>query len=79
MNSSPHRDLNQLICGYGYSQCVYVAAKLGIADLLAHGPRSINDLAEETGTHPQSLYRVLRCSPASEFLPKSQAVPSDSG
>ena len=60
MNSSPHRNLNQLICGYGHSQCVYVAAKLGIADLLADGPRSIEDLAEETGTHPQALYRVLR-------------------
>ncbi len=60
MKSSPHRDLNQLICGYGYSQCSYVAAKLGIADLLANGPRSIDYLAEETATHPQALYRVLR-------------------
>jgi hypothetical protein len=58
--NSPRRDLNQLICGYGYSQCVYVAAKLGIADLVANGPRSINDLAELTATHPQSLYRVMR-------------------
>jgi hypothetical protein len=60
VNSAPHRDLNQLICGYGYSQCVYVAAKLGIADLLANGPQSIDDLAEETATHPQALYRVMR-------------------
>jgi hypothetical protein len=52
--------LNQLICGYWHSQCVYVAAKLGIADLLANGPLSIDDLAVRTGTHPPSLFRVLR-------------------
>jgi len=37
-----------------------VAAKLGIADLLANGPRSSGDLAELTKAHAPSLYRVLR-------------------
>jgi hypothetical protein len=60
VNFSPHRDLKQLIRGYGYSQCVSVAAKLGIADLLADGPRLISDLAEQTATHPRSLYRLMR-------------------
>jgi hypothetical protein len=35
-------------------------AKLGIADLLSEGPVSAADLARATGTHEQSLYRVLR-------------------
>jgi O-methyltransferase domain/Dimerisation domain len=52
--------LDQLICGYWHSQCVYVAAKLGIADLLANGPLSIAELAQRTGAHPMSLYRLLR-------------------
>ncbi len=35
-------------------------AHLGIADLLAAGPRDVSALARETGTHEPSLYRVLR-------------------
>ena len=77
MDSSPQEHVNQLICGYWNSQCVYVAAKLGIADLLANGPLSIDDLADRTGMHPPSLFRVLRCLPASAFLRKSRA--NDSG
>jgi hypothetical protein len=60
MNPSPQQQLNQLICGYWHSQCVYVAAKLGIADLLANGPQSVDDLAQQTGTHRPSLFRLLR-------------------
>ena len=58
--SAPPQQLNQLICGYWHSQCVYVAAKLGIADLLANGPLSVDDLAQRTGTHRPSLFRLLR-------------------
>jgi hypothetical protein len=60
MSPTPQQHLNQLICGYWYSQCVYVAAKLGIADLLAKGPQSVDDLAKQTGTHRPSLFRLLR-------------------
>jgi hypothetical protein len=37
-----------------------IAAELCIADLVAESPRSIASLADETGTHPESLYRLLR-------------------
>lgn len=39
---------------------ISVAAELGIADLVKEGPRSIDDLADQTKTHPESLYRVMR-------------------
>lgn len=52
--------LNRMITGYWTTQAVYVAAKLKIADLLADGPRSAEDLARATGTHAPSLYRLLR-------------------
>jgi hypothetical protein len=52
--------MRQLIAGYWHSQCVYVAAKLGIADLLKDGPVSSDDLAKKTKTHPPALYRLLR-------------------
>lgn len=58
--ASLHQRLNQLITGYWGTQAIYVAAKLQIADLLADGPRSVNDLAKQTNTDPPSLYRLLR-------------------
>jgi hypothetical protein len=39
---------------------MYVAAKLGIADLLKDSPKSCDELATATGTNAPSLYRVLR-------------------
>jgi hypothetical protein len=42
------------------SQALHVAAQLGLADLLKEGPRSVPQLAEATGAHARSLYRLLR-------------------
>ena len=41
-------------------QAIHVAAKLGLADLVASGPKSIKELAEATHTHASSLERFLR-------------------
>jgi hypothetical protein len=56
----PAVTIRQLVDGYQVSQAVHVVAALGIADLLVDGARSCDDLAAETGTHPPSLYRLLR-------------------
>jgi O-methyltransferase len=42
------------------SRAVYIAAKLGLPDLVQPGPKTAEELAESTGTHAPSLYRVLR-------------------
>jgi len=42
------------------ARAYYVAAQLGIADILAKGPLSIAELARETQTHEPSLYRVMQ-------------------
>ncbi len=42
------------------SQAIYIVAKLRVADDLKDGPKSVEDLAQETKTHPDSLYRLLR-------------------
>lgn len=42
------------------SRSMYVAAELGIADLLRGGPRSVASLAAATDTNEDALYRVLR-------------------
>lgn len=57
---TPHEIMNRMLSGYWSTQALYVAAKLGIADLLIGGPRSANDLAQATNTHAPSLYRLLR-------------------
>src|SRR4029077_7133276 len=53
-------DLRRLVNSYQVSQAIHVAAILGIADLLAEGQRSSDELAEVTGTNPRALYRLLR-------------------
>jgi ubiquinone/menaquinone biosynthesis C-methylase UbiE len=56
----PAAIMTQMILSYMTTQAIYVAAKLGIADLLKDGPRSSAELAKETGTQARALYRVLR-------------------
>src|SRR5215469_14925990 len=46
--------------GFFGSRALYVAAELGIADHLNDGPKSVAQLAATTGSHQQSLYRLLR-------------------
>jgi len=46
--------------GVVISTALSLAAELGVADLLAGGPRSSEELAQATSTHPRSLHRVLR-------------------
>src|SRR2546428_3363279 len=52
--------LSLLSQGTIISTSLALAAELGIADLLADGPRSSVELAQATSTHPRSLYRLLR-------------------
>jgi len=50
----------QMLFGALMQQSISVAAKLGIADLLADQPQTAAELAAKTDTHEPSLYRVLR-------------------
>lgn len=56
----PDVQLLQLVSGAFISSAVYVAAKLGIADLLADGPKTAAYLAVKTQMDERSLYRLLR-------------------
>ena len=49
-----------MITGSLGSQAIYVAAKLGIADLLVNGPKNVDELAHAADADAPSLYRVLR-------------------
>lgn len=52
--------LMQIASGFQLSACLYVAAKLKIADLVAYGPQPVEMIAQKTGTNADALYRVLR-------------------
>ena len=60
VDETPVEAMHRVIAGGHVSQAVHVAASLGIADLLAAGPRDSDELAAETDTHAPSLYRLLR-------------------
>ena len=53
-------DPHLLTGGLIISRSIYVAVKLGIPDLLADGPKAIDELARLTKSHAPSLLRVLR-------------------
>lgn len=62
VSAPPEVVLTQLMLGSLAAQTIYVTAKLGIADLLADGPKPVEELATATNTHAPSLYRILRAA-----------------
>src|SRR4051812_4308271 len=84
MDDSPSVTLRRLVNGYQVSQAIHVAATLGVADRLAHGPRTSDELAAEVGAHAESLYRLLRALAAvgvlheeDELTPVGECLRSD--
>lgn len=49
-----------MIGGIRLAKAMHIAAQLGIADLLKEQPMTAMHLAQATGMHEQSLYRLLR-------------------
>jgi hypothetical protein len=60
-NTTPPPALRQMLTSFFISQALYVAAELGIADLLKDGAKSSDELARSAGADSRSLYRLLRC------------------
>jgi hypothetical protein len=56
----PQAVMLNLTIGHFFSQLIYVAAKLKLADLLKAGPRTVDALAKAAGVQTLELYRVLR-------------------
>ena len=57
---SPRSALLNMIRGFRVSQMIAAVAQLRIADHLTDGSRTVCDLARVTGSHEDSLYRLLR-------------------
>ncbi len=54
-----HLSMLRMVSGFGVAHAIYIAAELGLADLLQPGPARCEDLARMTGVHAPSLDRVL--------------------
>lgn len=50
----------KVIYDYHLANCIHVATKLNLAELLYTGPKSIVELAAATDANPGALYRLLR-------------------
>jgi hypothetical protein len=60
MEMMPAERLFQMITGFAVSRAVYVAARLGIADLLKDGSKGTDELAKSAGMDSAALFRLLR-------------------
>ncbi len=52
--------LLDLIQGSVITQAIYVAARLGIADILSEGPLTAGEIAKRAEADPEATYRLLR-------------------
>jgi len=53
-------ELTRRMLAFQESRAIFVAAELGLADLLAGGARTVEELATATATRPELLRRLLR-------------------
>ena len=60
LDREPVEQMLQMMSGLWVTRALWIAAKLGISDLLVNGARSVEELATETNTNSDSLYRILR-------------------
>lgn len=58
--SNPAEDVTDLIFGRWRSQTLYHGVELGVFEVLAEGPRSAREVAEELNLDPENTYRLLR-------------------
>lgn len=58
--SSPRKVVLDMVMGYIKPQLIYVAAKLGIADLLVTGPKPFEEIASQVEAEPTALRRLLQ-------------------
>lgn len=68
VNASERSAMMSIALGYMSSQAVYVAARLGLADLVASGLADTDALAAEIGADPANTGRLLRALTASGVL-----------
>jgi O-methyltransferase domain len=57
---APHEQLMQITLSLFFTRFLYIAAKFGVADELAAGPRKASEIAAVVGADGPSLHRLMR-------------------
>jgi hypothetical protein len=73
VQGSPQQAILQMTRGFEIAQCIFVAAQLGIADLLKDGPKSCEELVTATETDRDALYRLLRALVSMSILAENSS------
>ena len=60
VEAKPRGRLSELLFGFMPAQLVYVMARLGIADKVADGPLSVEELASAADAEPTAMRRLVR-------------------
>ncbi len=71
--TNPLMQMLQMMNGLWLTQCIGVAAQLGIADHLVEGAQPVEALAESVNADAQSLYRLLRALASSGIFSETQS------
>ena len=58
--ANPEIKMMQFILAKWISKPIHTAATLGLPDILSQGAMTVDAIAETTGTHRESLYRLMR-------------------
>lgn len=69
---NPLMQMLQMMNGLWLTQCIGVAAQLGVADHLVAGAKSVDTLAESMSVDAQSLYRLLRALASSGIFSEGE-------
>lgn len=77
--ANPAEPVFQAAFGFMPSICLNTAVELGIPDLLAAGPRPVSELARETKSNEDALYRTLRLLASVGIFTESAPRPDASG
>ncbi|WP_426752014.1 methyltransferase [Myxococcus sp. Y35] len=66
--------MTQMVYGFWVSRCLQTMAELEIADTIGDTPKTVEELAEASGTHAPSLRRLLRLLSGLGILVKDEAT-----
>src|SRR5215510_7077323 len=67
-HAPPWERLMQMLRGSWVTQCLVAAARLGIPDQLAAGPKTAEEVARAIGARAASLFRLMRTLASLEVL-----------
>ena len=68
----------QMVRAFFVSRALYIAATLGLADLLKDEPKSSKELAQATGTDTSALYRLMRTLLEAAGFEVTKIIPTQS-